>query len=154
LPRGRPILSRYASSIANTAKYSGDRKPIVNGVSRQVSVLVKGRRGPIFADCGESVREDGKLSHDHYDGDLSRFSGFGHGLIFGFEFRVASDRGDGGHVESLSGSRAAATDGSFLTPGGGTVIGVGAFSAYGGLAPLRYAATAGFDFTPSQSRSV
>jgi hypothetical protein len=41
-----------------------------------------------------------------------------------------------------------------LTPGGGTVIGVGAFSAaYGGLA-LQYAATAGFDFTPSNREGL
>jgi hypothetical protein len=42
-----------------------------------------------------------------------------------------------------------------LTPGGGKVIGVGAFSAaYGGLGPLDYTATTSFDFTPSMSGAL
>jgi hypothetical protein len=39
-------------------------------------------------------------------------------------------------------------------PGGGGVIGVGAFSAAYGLRPLVYAATAGFDFTPSNPEAL
>ena len=72
----------------------------------------RGGWGPFSLTADEGVCEDEKLSHDCHDGDLGGFSGFDHGLVFGFEFRVASDGVEGGHVESLSGSWAAATDGS------------------------------------------
>jgi hypothetical protein len=42
-----------------------------------------------------------------------------------------------------------------LTPGGGAIIGVGAMSAaYGGLGPLQYVTTSGFDFTTSTSEAL
>src|ERR1700722_12963163 len=83
------------------------RPPVLPEATHVVSVLVK---FSLITD--EGVGEDEELSHDRHDGDLGGFSGFDHGLVFGFEFRVASDGVEGGHVESLSGSWAPAADGS------------------------------------------
>jgi hypothetical protein len=83
----------------------------------------------------ESVCEDEKLSHYCHDGDLSGFSDFDHGPVFGFEFRVASDDVEGRHVEGLSGSWAAAADGPLA-------MGLAAVTLARGARPTRLAAWA------------